>query len=101
MVRGERFAIPIHLEDMRLGAERFPLFWIDSALKAARLSHGLRHIDELVGVEVEVREDRVVLGCTRVLVVVLKKRVRRPRHAGDVVGVDESLSPQRFRVPDE
>ena len=74
---------------------------IGPALKAARRHQRGRRLDQLVGVEIEVRKDGVVLARPLVLVVVLQKRVRRPRHAADVVRIDEPLGAQRFCVAHE
>ncbi len=98
--RRKRFPLPEHADDLWVGAQRLPLFGIDAALQVTRVNEGLRHVDELVGVQIEIGEDRVVISAS-VLVVILQKGVGRAGNACDVVGLDESLRSQRFGVSNQ
>ena len=74
---------------------------IGAALKVIARHERLRHLDELIGVEIEVREDRVEALRPLVLVVVLQEWIRRSGNAGDIPRVHEALSTKRLRVSDE
>ena len=93
---GEGFALLVVAEDLDLDAQRLPVARIGAALKVAGRHERLRHLDELVGVEIEVREDRVEAVRALVLVVVLQERIGGAGHPGDVARVDEAL---RARAP--
>ena len=100
-LRGEGFALLVVPEHFHLHAERLPLARIGAALQVIGRDDRVRHLDELVGVEVEVGKDRVeavgVLAC----VVALQERIGRARHARNVARVDEAFRAQRLGVANE
>ncbi len=57
-----------------------------------------RDFDDLVAVQVEQRVDEVVRVLACCLVIVEEERSVGARHAGDVVGDDETLGPERLGV---
>ena len=86
-------------EDLGLHAERLPAVGIGAALQVTGVHRApaaprpaRRSRDR------SARRSRRVPSCALVLVVVLQKRIRRARHAGDVARVDEALGTQRLGV---
>src|SRR5690606_29715917 len=83
-------AVAAQRRGLRRRAEQRPILRIVTALQVAGTGRELRHLDELVAVEVEMREDRV-LPAGVALVVASEEDVRLAGNARDVRGIDEAL----------
>src|SRR6185295_3722604 len=81
-------------------AEDLPVLRIVAALQVTRLRDDRRHLDELVAVEIEVREDRVA-AATGLRVVVREEDAALARHAGYVRRRHEPLRAERLGVANE
>ena len=86
------------LEALGRCAEQLPVVRIVAALQMAGMSRRLRHLDDLVAVQIEKRKNGVVVAAAMLVVVLGQKGIRRSGHPGDVVGGNQALRAQRFTI---
>jgi hypothetical protein len=89
-----RFVFSLVLHGLAAHPQVGPVVQVHSALQMAAVPRGLRHGQDLAGIQIVERKDRFKAPGARVFFeILLQKQRRRSWHARDVVGIHKPLGP--------